>query len=234
MQGIVAIGVGTNDANFAAQGDVTATPGGGQAQGFRLTNVLNRINTCATAGDSVVLPKAVNGLVRYVTNAGAAALDIFPETGDTIRGFSANIAQRIAANTGAFFTCATDGTWHPWAHPLPVTKQVSNATSGATTAAAGDLTGAQNVFLTLSAVGAANFTTRTAAQMYADLTNIKPGDTYFVRISNTSGGTTTLVGGTGVTITGTATIASGAAADFSVAVTSSSAITFTRVGTGSV
>lgn len=234
MQGIAAIGVGTNDANFAAQGDITATAGGGQAQGFRLTNVLNRIGTCATAGDSVVLPKAVNGLVRYVTNMGAAALDVFPEVGDTIRGFSANIAIRIAPLTGVFFTCAADGTWHPWVQPLPVAKISSNATVGNTTAAAGDITGAQNVFLTLSAIGDANYTTRTAAQMYADLNNIKPGDTYFLRISNSSGGTATLVGGSGVTISGTATVASGAAGDFVVTVTSSSAITITRVGTGSV
>lgn len=234
MLGIQATGVGTNDANFAAQDSITATPGGGQAQGFRLTNVLNRVSVCATAGDSVVLPKAVNGLARWVTNSGAAALDVFPEVGDIIRGLSANIAFRLATGTGVMLTCSADGTWHPWAQPLSVTKYAANATSGTTTAAAGDLTGAQNVFLTLSAVGAANFTTRTAAQMYGDMSNIRPGDTYFCRILNTSGGTTTLVGGTGVTITGTATISAGAFVDWAVTVTSASAITFQRVGSGTV
>lgn len=111
-------------------------------------------------------------------------------------------------------------------------KYTKNTTSGATTAAAGDLTGAVEVFAEYSAVGAANLTTRTAAQMIADAGNVQTNDAYVVRIINTSGGTTTLVGGTGVTITGTATMATSTWRGFLVTFTGASAMTFQNIGAG--
>jgi hypothetical protein len=112
-------------------------------------------------------------------------------------------------------------------------KFSSNATVGATTAAAGDLTGASNVVCNYSAVGAANLTTRTAAQMIADAGLIL-GQTYEVEIMNSSGGTTTLVGGTGVTITGTATMATNTARWFAVTVTGAATMTFQNLGSGAI
>jgi hypothetical protein len=113
------------------------------------------------------------------------------------------------------------------------TKYTTNAASGAATAAAGDLTGAQSVVANYSAVGAANLTTRTAAQMFADAGAIV-GQTYEVEIMNSSGGTTTLVGGTGVTINGTATIAAGTARWFAVTFNSATTMTFQNLGSGSI
>ncbi|HET8667716.1 MAG TPA: hypothetical protein VFM10_07025 [Terriglobales bacterium] len=228
------IGAGTDDAKFAYDGSITATASGTQATAYPLVAVVNRVTTVATAGDAVRLPPAKAGMVRYVTHAGSANLDVYPSSGDTIDGFAADTAMRVITKTRITYTCSIDGIWHASSTPLPVTKYTANAASGAATAAAGDLSGAQKVIALYSAVGAAALTTRTAAQMYGDMGNIKPGDVYMARIINTSGGTTTLTGGTGVTITGTAGIASNAWNEYMVTVTSASAITFQYIGSGTV
>jgi heptaprenylglyceryl phosphate synthase len=111
------------------------------------------------------------------------------------------------------------------------TKYTKNTASGATTAAAGDMTGAMMVYAEYSAVGAANLTTRTAAQLYADA-GLAVGSTYTLRIINSSGGTTTLLGGLNVTITGTATMATETFRDFLVTITSATAISMQSIGTG--
>lgn len=115
--------------------------------------------------------------------------------------------------------------------PLPYSKYVKNTTAGATVAAAGDLTGSAYHQAEYSAVGAANLTTRTAAQMIADA-NLVIGDSYVLEITNTSGGTTTLVAGTGVTLTGTMTMATNSTRRFNVKVTGSATITIQSTGTG--
>jgi hypothetical protein len=112
-------------------------------------------------------------------------------------------------------------------------KYTKNTTSGATVAAAGDLTGALTVTAEYSAVGAANLTTRTAAQMLADAGAIV-GQAYNLEIMNTSGGQTTLVGGTGVTIVGTATIAAAAVRWFVVKFLTATTVSIQNVGSGTV
>lgn len=112
-------------------------------------------------------------------------------------------------------------------------KLTSNATSGATTAAAGDLTGAAITVATYSAVGAANLQTRTATQMVTDA-GLTTGSTYLLVIRNTSGGTTTLTNGTGVTLTGTMTMATNTYRLFAVTVQSATTLTITSLGSGSV
>lgn len=114
---------------------------------------------------------------------------------------------------------------------------VSTALSAATLTA-GLITGAAQVFLTASAASGTSLTTRTAAQLYADLqaatglSNIN-GWSYLLRITNTSGGTTTLAAGTGVTLTGTMTMLTNTFRDFVVTVNNPNAITIQSVGTGS-
>ena len=117
---------------------------------------------------------------------------------------------------------------------LPAGKFTLNATSGATTAAAGDLTGAAFVSAGYSAVGAANLTTRTAVQMFADMPNAQVGDSYTLMITNTSGGTTTLVAGTGVTLTGTMTMATNTTRTFNVKFVSATAVTIQSIGVGTI
>lgn len=114
-------------------------------------------------------------------------------------------------------------------------KYSTNAASGATTAAAGDLTGATDTICNYSAVGAANLTTRTAAQMIADA-GLVVGQTYVVEIMNSSGtGPMAVIGGTGVTISGsTTTIAAGIARWFMVTVNSLTTMTFQNLGSGTI
>ena len=228
------IGAGTNDANFQPETDITATPSGTQATGYPITAVVSRVTVCATAGDAVVLPQARAGLVRWVTSLGAAALDIYPASGDSINSLAANTAVRIAPNTRVTFSTAADGSWHMFGAALPDAKYTKNTTVGATTAAAGNLSGAKFVSAEFSAVGAANLTTRTATQMFSDQGNVQPGDSYVLMITNTSGGTTTLVAGTGVTLIGTMTMATNTTRTFIVTFTSATALVIQSIGVGTI
>ncbi len=74
---------------------ITAFATGGQASAVALVSQINNITVCATAGDSVKLPSAVAGLRIVVKNNGAAALDIFPATSDSIDALAVNLAVRI-------------------------------------------------------------------------------------------------------------------------------------------
>jgi hypothetical protein len=213
---------------------LTAFAGGGQGSATPLTAMLNRVTTVATLGDSVKLPASAVGLVLVVSNAGANAMDVFPATGDAINALAANTAIRINAGTTVTFYCSVAGTWHMMSALPAAAKYTLNATSGATTAAAGDLTGAAFVCATYSGVGAANLTTRTATQMFADAGNVQPGDSYMLQITNTSGGTTTLVAGAGVTLTGTMTMATNTTRLFNVKFNSATTLTIQSVGVGTI
>ena len=120
-----------------------------------------------------------------------------------------------------------------YAKTLAGAKYTANATVGAQTAAAGDLTGALNVTANYSALGGGNLTTRTAAQMIADA-GLVIGQSYEMAILNPGAGTITLLGGTGVTVNGTATIATATARWFVVTVTGAAAMTFQNAGSGTV
>lgn len=79
---------------------ITATASGTQATGVQLTAAINRVSVCATNGDSVVLPKAVQGMSVLVINDGAATCQVFgfAATADTI--------DAVATATGVTVTNA--------------------------------------------------------------------------------------------------------------------------------
>ena len=88
---------------------LTAHAGGGQAAATPLTAGVNRINTCATAADSCILPKSVGGQIISVFNGGAAACTVWPlNATDTVNG-AANVS--IPAGKGAMFCSSTSGSW---------------------------------------------------------------------------------------------------------------------------
>jgi hypothetical protein len=216
----------------SAVNSLTAFAGGGQASATALPASVNRVTTVATTGDSVKLPASAVGLIIVVSNAATNAMDVFPTTGDVINTLAANTALRISGGTTVTFWCSVAGTWHSSATPLPASKYTQNTTSGATTAAVGDLTGAGFVSAEYTAVGAATLTTRTATQMFNDTGNVQPGDSYMLMVLNSSGGTTTLAGGTGVTVTGTATMATNTARLFNVKFATATTVTITNMGGG--
>jgi hypothetical protein len=222
---------------FNASNAITAFATGGQGSATQLAAGIQRVAVCATAGDSVKLPVTTNNPASSATrcvviNDGNTSCNVFPATGDTINGNSANTAFAVAPGTVVEFMSTVAGAWQTDPGYTPQTVQwKQNTTSGATTAAVGDLTGASECVVNVTAVGAANYTTRTAAQMIAD-GNLKVGQVYKVVIVNTNAGTTTLVGGSSVTITGTATIAQNISRAYQVTVATSSTITFQEMYSG--
>lgn len=114
----------------------------------------------------------------------------------------------------------------------------SLALTASSTLPAGAITGAAIVGLLNTTNAPGTQTTRTAQQMYADLTSelgFEPpaGFTYYLRITHTGTGTLTLAAGTGVTLgTGTYTVATNTFRDFSVIVTNAGAITIQTDGVG--
>lgn len=90
---------------------ITAFAGGGQGSAVQLTSTVNNITTVATAGDSVKLPEAIAGLVVIVQNNGANAADVFPATGETINGGSANAAVSLPAGARMEFIGTTTTNW---------------------------------------------------------------------------------------------------------------------------
>lgn len=109
--------------------------------------------------------------------------------------------------------------------------QYNKNTAGVGTAAAGEVTGARFVSLELENDTAYAYTTRTVAEMVADLGEaFFVGMSYMLLISNTGSGTVTLTAGTGVTLAETATIATLKARLFHVNFSSATACTITSVG----
>lgn len=87
---------------------ITAFSGGGQASAVLLTATYSEVTVVAATGDSVKLPAAVAGLVITVRNNDSAeAMDVFPNTDDTLNGGSANAAESLAAGVSITYV-ATD------------------------------------------------------------------------------------------------------------------------------
>ena len=76
----------------------------------------NVVGTCATTGDSVILPAGMGqgAEVTIVNTVTTVTVDVYPPTSGTINGGTATTGQRgVATQTGATFVCvSTDGlTW---------------------------------------------------------------------------------------------------------------------------
>lgn len=213
---------------------IIAHAGGGQGSAVALTSTINRVGTCATAGDSVLLPVAVPGLSNGVTviNDGAAACNVFPQTGETINTLAANQAFSVPAGAVVVFFSTAATAWQTFPGSIPLNAKFTlNAGAGPLTAAVGDLTGASDVIAQYSGVNASTLTVRTAAQMIAD-GGYKVGQSYNLRIINTAAGTATLTTATGVTLTGKVAIATNTFVDYVVTITGAATMTFQSAGSG--
>lgn len=91
---------------------LTAHAGGGQGSATPITTMITRFTTVATGGDSAILPTGVAGMSIAVINAGAATLAVFPDTGSTINGGSANASVNVATGKTATFFTTLAGAWH--------------------------------------------------------------------------------------------------------------------------
>jgi hypothetical protein len=92
---------------------------GGAAPTLEANTVSGRFNvvgTCATTGDSVILPAGMGqgAEITVVNTVATVTVDVYPPTGGTLNGGTATTGQRgVATQTGATFVCvSTDGlTW---------------------------------------------------------------------------------------------------------------------------
>lgn len=156
---------------------------------------------------------------------------VYPTLGYvTVRGLSTNLLAGVKTTTYTGISVGQKVYAIKRTGNLPATKSVTNTTAGATTAAVGNLTGAQFVNLTLSAVGLANYTTRTAAEMFADIPGAHTGLSWIVTISNTNAGTTQLAAGIGVTLVGSMGVPLNTSRMFEFRFTSPTALTVTSLG----
>jgi len=90
---------------------ITAFATGGQASAVELASDINEISVCATGGDSVKLPAGVAGMEIMVVNHGAAAMDLFPATGDFLNELAVNIAVSIGIDATAICNCYVADYW---------------------------------------------------------------------------------------------------------------------------
>lgn len=108
-------GSGIQMQNNSVVTGITALAGGANSASTPvLTGRVNVVATCATNADSAILPAGQPQQTEVIVrNNGAATLAVFPNTGATINGGSANASVSIATAKGAaFYQVGTDGlTW---------------------------------------------------------------------------------------------------------------------------
>lgn len=110
------------DAVVTVSASLTAYASGGQGSATAIVSDFTNIATAASGGASVKLPAAVAGKSYTIVNNGANYVDVFPATGDTINGGSANAAIKLPVGASYVFTAinATD-----WKTNLRVTASAS-------------------------------------------------------------------------------------------------------------
>jgi len=93
-----------NLARKSVQSGVVANVGSTQPTATKLLKDVVEIATCANAGDSVLLPYAVQGLQILIINHGANSCDVFPNVGDSINEGAVDTAKALAANASMLCT----------------------------------------------------------------------------------------------------------------------------------
>jgi hypothetical protein len=108
---------------------ITAFAGGGQTNATLLTNGINRVDTVATAADSVKLPAStagtapgILGQIVIVTNNTATSMQVFGSGTDTINIGAGDVATATgvaqAANKTAIYIATSTGTAAKWERVL--------------------------------------------------------------------------------------------------------------------
>jgi len=96
----------------SAADNITANPGGGQANAVQLAAELNKVTTVATSGDSVRLPPSAAGLTIVVTNKGANAMQVYGSGADTIDDSAAVTGVSQMRGSVVIYACHTAGAWY--------------------------------------------------------------------------------------------------------------------------
>ena len=105
-----------------ANPQLTALAGGGAAGATQLGQGINNVAVCASTGDSLLLPVALQGMMVIVINNGAQSAYVYPaqsnpqnalSAADTIVPIGGSTASDsvVAANAIASFFCYKPGYW---------------------------------------------------------------------------------------------------------------------------
>lgn len=97
---------------FTHEASITAHAGGTKASARVLTKTVNHVGTCATAGDSLLLPPAKAGEFVVIAQMGAKDAQVYGQGSDTIDDVAT--ATGITQNAGLVLTywCPIDGKWY--------------------------------------------------------------------------------------------------------------------------
>lgn len=195
-------------------------------------NLENKAFACVTVGAGTYkLPD--NGVPVFIRATGAV----------TIATQLAVTVATLEASTVALCIPLTSTTWmalvgkvgaSPAIADLKNTQYNTSSTVTAETPAAGILTGARHVFYENTADGAKEITTRTGAQLYADLPGAGITDSWLLTIVNRGNNTVTLTGGEDVTVNGEATIATLTTRTYVCRYNGSDAVVMTSVNKGTI
>lgn len=129
---------------------LTAHAGGTKAAALALSHSFNRISTCATSADSVLLPKAIAGSMITVTNSGAVEAAIYGAVADTIDGAATATAAYLSPHETKIFVCLTSGSWKTVRAPT-IQRVTTVAAAGATQGNATSVSAARVCIVTVTA-----------------------------------------------------------------------------------
>jgi hypothetical protein len=120
--GTLTLGTGTGgnisganiiSASYFDFGTTDAITAAGSTQGTAtvLTTAINNVTTVA-ASTGVILPAANPGLRVVIRNGGANALNVYPNTSNTINAAAINVAYSLAVGGTIEFICMTSTGWY--------------------------------------------------------------------------------------------------------------------------
>lgn len=250
MQGIEVVPLTTNplpvvtNLNTVGAGTITAAgiAGGITARGGAQSSTAFTDTTDTATNLQAALPNANVGQAMtyiYQNNTNAPAT-ITGGTGVTVSGVTVVPAGEwaeflVTLTAAATFTMVGIATGQNTA--LPPAKFTTIATDTTIAGSAGDITGADFVVYRTTAAGAGGiaYTTRTGAQLFADIPNAQIGFSYMLMVVSQGGGTVTISAGDGnVTLVGTMTIATKTTRLFVVTITAANALTIQSVSKGTI
>lgn len=212
-------------------GGLTAV-GGGQGGALLLPAAVNRFTTVG-AGNGCVLPVNAVGLSVAVTNDGANALNVFPDSGAAINSLATNAATPLPVGQTAFFYCVAANVWKTQIFS-PRSVSGTLTTNGAGTILAATIVGGEVTRTGLTA--AQTDTTDTAALIIAALHGAAVGQSWEFTYINNTAFLVTLAGGGSVTLSelasNTSTCPSNSWVRFLVTVATASTVKMEEIAAG--
>lgn len=100
-----------NDVLLESDPTITAHAGGGQANAYQLTKLVNNVSVCASPNDSVKVPASGAGAFFFISNATANTVQIFPQSGGSIDALGANNPFNLATGKKAVFATVGGNIW---------------------------------------------------------------------------------------------------------------------------